>query len=160
MLRIDRDGRRRGFRISLGGRAQQGLAETAAEFVWLKIGHHCRGGKLPCRYVAAQREGSTRTSACHSSIVGSPNATIITVRRRLSQRLQLDLACGPRCICCKRAGSGCVTATPHMDRPLPDVSPNRVAGTVFRSRALGEGPLQLNTIRPSTPVRIAPLLLM
>ena len=30
----------------------------------------------------AQREGSTRTSACHSSIVGFPNATIITVRRR------------------------------------------------------------------------------
>jgi hypothetical protein len=57
------------------------LAETAAEFVWLKIGHHCRRGKLPCWYVAAQREGSTRTSACHSSIVGSPNATIITVRR-------------------------------------------------------------------------------
>jgi hypothetical protein len=34
-----------------------------------------------------------------------------------SQRLQLDLACGPRCICCKHTGSGCVSRTPYMDRP-------------------------------------------
>src|SRR5215469_9050605 len=77
MLKNDRDGRRRGFRVSLGGGGA--TSETAAEFV-RSIGHYW--GELACRYVAAQRKGSTRTSACHSSIVGSPNATIITVRRR------------------------------------------------------------------------------
>ena len=38
-------------------------------------------------------------------------------RCKRSQRLQLDLACGPRCICCKHAGSG--RATPARTCPRP-----------------------------------------
>src|SRR5215472_18131540 len=60
--------------------AEGPTSETAAEFV--RLHRTSLGGKLACQYVAAQRKGSTRTSACHSSIVGFPNATIITVRRR------------------------------------------------------------------------------
>src|SRR5262249_55245131 len=52
----------------------------AAEFV--RLHRTSLGGKLACRYVAAHRKGSTRTSVYHSSIVGFPNATIITVRQR------------------------------------------------------------------------------
>jgi hypothetical protein len=58
MLKNDRDGRRRGFRIS---RAEGSTSETAAEFV--RLHRTSLGGKLACRYVAAQRKGSTRTSA-------------------------------------------------------------------------------------------------
>src|SRR5262249_50731470 len=60
--------------------AEGPTSETAAELIRV---HRTSLGREPaCRHVAAQRTGSTRTSACHSSIVGFPNATIITVRRR------------------------------------------------------------------------------
>ena len=38
---------------------------------------------------------------------------ILGERCKQNQRLQLDLACGPRCICCKHAGSSCVTLPPR-----------------------------------------------
>jgi hypothetical protein len=37
-------------------------------------------------------------------------------RCKRSQRLQLDLECGPRCICCKHAGSGRATPRPYMPK--------------------------------------------
>src|SRR5215472_8638737 len=49
--------------------AEGPTSETAAEFV--RLHRTSLGGKLACRYVAAQRKGSTRTSACHSSRVSS-----------------------------------------------------------------------------------------
>src|SRR5262245_39985307 len=55
-------------------------SETAAEFVRL---HRTSLGKSwPAGTSLLSARESTRTSACHSSIVGFPNATIITVRGR------------------------------------------------------------------------------
>ena len=53
-------------------------------------------------------------------------------RCKRSQRLQLDLACGPRCICCKHAGSG--RATPSLTWPRPPVSRVEWVGSSSRER--------------------------
>jgi hypothetical protein len=48
-------------------------------------------------------------------------------RCKRSQRLQLDLECGPRCICCKHAGSGRATRLlSTRRRKIGALIPNRV----------------------------------
>jgi hypothetical protein len=49
-------------------------------------------------------------------------------RCKCSQRLQLDLACGPRCKCCKQAGSG----RPHPYMPKARLASTRLRGTHLR----------------------------
>jgi hypothetical protein len=61
------------------------------------------------------RGGAGRTS--HLRYGNAASHEVHRAGRKSSQRLQLDLACGPRCICCKHARSG--RATPARTCPRP-----------------------------------------